>query len=58
MTIFEKYDPYFENELAMAELEAMYIKDVDFDVLFEADQPMQANTIQQNQQHSLSMSYL
>jgi hypothetical protein len=50
MTIFEKYDPYFENELAMAELEAMYIKDVDFDVLFEADQPIQANTIQQNQQ--------
>lgn len=50
MSIFEEYDPYFNSELELALEEASKIKNTNFLVLFEADQPVAANTMQQNQQ--------
>lgn len=48
--IFEYYDPFFEQELMLATRGASMVQDLSFEVLFEADDPIQANTIQQNEQ--------
>lgn len=48
--IFEYYNPFFEQELMLAVRDASRVQDLSFEVLFEADEPIQANTIQQNEQ--------